>query len=424
MNKTPERPTVTLDSLGCKLNQAEIQQLARQLEAAGYRLVDPEDKADIYILNTCSVTHIADRKCRHMLRLARRRNPAARLVAIGCYAQRAPQELAQIEGVELVLGNDRKMNLLNLLGVTVTPPKTDGSAVSWQQSGRTRAFLKVQNGCRNFCAYCIVPLVRSKEENVPLEKVTALVKGLVAQGYREVVLTGTEIGAYNGQGVNLEGLIRRILADTPVPRLRLSSLQPHQIATSLVGLWRDARLCPHFHLSLQSGSDAVLKRMKRRYTAAEYRRTVAFIRDNAPDVAITTDVIVGFPGETDAEFRETLDFCRELRFARIHVFPFSPRPGTEAATMPQQVSAAVKKERTGQMLALAKESARNFQQGFLEKTMEVLWEKESGGLWSGLTGNYIKVYIRSRENLTNRPAPVKLVKLYRDGVWGEILVHV
>jgi len=420
MNKTPERPTVTLDSLGCKLNQAEIQQLARQLEAAGYRLVDPEDKADIYILNTCSVTHIADRKCRHMLRLARRRNPAARLVAIGCYAQRAPQELAQIEGVELVLGNDRKMNLLNLLGVTVTPPKTDGSAVSWQQSGRTRAFLKVQNGCRNFCAYCIVPLVRSKEENVPLEKVTALVKGLVAQGYREVVLTGTEIGAYNGQGVNLEGLIRRILADTPVPRLRLSSLQPHQIAPSLVGLWRDARLCPHFHLSLQSGSDAVLKRMKRRYTAAEYRRTVAFIRDNAPDVAITTDVIVGFPGETDAEFRETLDFCRELRFARIHVFPFSPRPGTEAATMPQQVSAAVKKERTGQMLALAKESARNFQQGFLEKTMEVLWEKESGGLWSGLTGNYIKVYIRSRENLTNRLAQVKLVKLYRDGVWGEV----
>src|SRR4030043_384507 len=183
MNETVKTSTVAVDSLGCKLNQAEIQQLARKLEASGYRLVDPAEKADIYILNTCTVTHIADRKSRHLLRLARRRNPAARLVAIGCYAHRAPAELAQIEGVELVLGNDRKMNLLDLLGDTVTPQPSDGPAVNWQQSGRTRAFLKVQSGCKNFCAYCIVPLVRSREENVPLEKVTALVRGLVAQGY-------------------------------------------------------------------------------------------------------------------------------------------------------------------------------------------------------------------------------------------------
>jgi len=421
MSKTSERPTIALDSLGCKLNQAEIQQLARQLEAAGYRLVDPSASADIYILNTCSVTHIADRKSRHLLRLARRRNPAARLVAIGCYAHRAPKELAEIEGVELVLGNDRKMNLLSLLGDTVAPQKSEGPAVSWREKGRTRAFLKVQNGCKNFCAYCIVPLVRSKEENVPLEKVTALVKGLVAQGYREVVLTGTEIGAYNGKGLNLEGLIKRILADTAVPRLRLSSLQPHQVSPSLVGLWQDARLCPHFHLSLQSGSDAVLKRMKRRYTTTDYRLTVSLIRKSVPDVAITTDVIVGFPGETDAEFQETLDFCRQMKFARIHVFPFSTRPGTEAAIMPQQVSVAVKKERTQKMLVLAKESTRDFQQGFLDKTLEVLWEKESGGLWSGLTGNYNKVYIKSSKDLTNKIVPVKLQKLYKDGVWGEVL---
>jgi threonylcarbamoyladenosine tRNA methylthiotransferase MtaB len=421
MNKTPERPTVALDSLGCKLNQAEIQQLARQLEAAGYRLVAPSEKADIYILNTCSVTHVADSKSRHLLRLAKRHNPAARLVAIGCYAHRAPKELAQIEGVELVLGNDRKMNLLGLLGDNVTPLRSDGPAVSWRESGRTRAFLKIQNGCKNFCAYCIVPLVRSKEENVPPEKVTALVKGLVAQGYREVVLTGTEIGAYNGKGIDLEGLIRRILADTPVPRLRLSSLQPHQISPSLIGLMQDTRLCPHFHLSLQSGSGAVLQRMKRRYTADDYRRTVALIRANVPEAAITTDVIVGFPGETEAEFRETADFCRKIKFARIHVFPFSPRPGTAAATMPRQIAAAVKKERAQTMLTLAKESALDFKQRSLGKTMAVLWEKESGGLWSGLTGNYIKVYLKSREDLTNKIQPVKLVKIYRDGVWGEIL---
>jgi threonylcarbamoyladenosine tRNA methylthiotransferase MtaB len=419
MNKTPQRPTVALDSLGCKLNQAEIQKLARQLEAAGYRLVEPDDKADIYILNTCSVTHIADRKSRHLLRLARRRNPGARLVAIGCYAHRAPEELGAIEGVELVLGNEKKMNLINLLGDAASPQKSEKATVNRQESGRTRAFLKVQSGCKNFCAYCIVPLVRSKEENVPPEIVISQVRELGVQGYHEIVLTGTEIGVYKGKGIDLEGLIRRILADTTVPRLRLSSIQPHQISASLVELWQNDRLCPHFHLSLQSGSDAVLQRMKRRYTAAEFRQTVTLIRANVPEAAITTDVIVGFPGETDAEFRETVDLCRQVKFARIHVFPFSERPGTVAATMPRQVSAAVKKERTQTMLALSKASARDFQQGFLEKTLEVLWEKESGGIWSGLTGNYIKVYIKSYEDLTNKILPVKLQKLYKDGVWGE-----
>lgn len=409
-----------MDSLGCKLNQAEMQQLARQLTAAGYRLVAPTDKADIYILNTCTVTHIADRKSRHMLRMARRRNPGARLVAIGCYAQRSPRELAQIEGVELVIGNDRKMNLLKLLEDADNPVRpVTGDSMNKQQDGRTRAFVKVQDGCRNFCAYCIVPLVRRREENVPVEKVTALVRGLVANGYQEVVLTGTEIGAYNGNGVNLEGLLKRILAETAVPRLRLSSLQPHQISPGLIGLWRDSRLCPHFHLSLQSGSDTVLKRMKRRYDIDDYRRVVSLIRNSVPDVAVTTDVIVGFPGETDTEFRETLEFCRQMQFARIHVFPYSPRPGTEAADMPQQVPADVKKQRGQQMLALAKESALSFRKRFLFRTMNVLWEQQSGGVWSGLTGNYIKVYARSDMDLTNRVLPVKLVKLYRDGVWGE-----
>jgi threonylcarbamoyladenosine tRNA methylthiotransferase MtaB len=421
MSKRTESPTVALDSLGCKLNQAEIQQLARQLEAAGYRLVDPSDKADIYILNTCSVTQIADRKSRHMLRTARRRNPAARLIAIGCYAHRAPQELAQIEGVELVLGNDRKMNLLTLLDSAADRRQPASSSLGAHAGGRTRAFLKVQDGCLNFCAYCIVPLVRSREQHVPMEKVTALVRGLVANGYREVVLTGTEIGSYNCNGVTLEGLIKRILADTPVPRLRLSSLQPHQISPALIGLWRDSRLCPHFHLSLQSGSDTVLKRMKRCYSIADYRHTVALIRDSVPDVAITTDVIVGFPGETDAEFQDTLKFCLEMQFARIHVFPFSPRPATAAAAMPRQVPAALKKERSQQMLTLAKESARSFQQQFVGKNMDVLWEQQSGGVWSGLTGNYIKAYTRSADVLTNRIMTVQLVKLYRDGIWGEVI---
>ncbi len=420
MKEKTHRPTVALDSLGCKLNQAEIQSFARQLEAAGYKLVGVNSKADIYILNTCTVTHVADRKSRHLLRIARRRNPAACLIAIGCYAHRAPAELEKIDGVELVLGNDRKMNLLNLLKGVNSPRQTAAPPSGPHAVRRTRAFLKIQDGCQNFCAYCIVPYVRSREYCVAVDTILALVKGFVANSYREVVLTGTEIGGYKSNDVNLGGLIQRILAETPLSRLRLSSLQPHHISPGLIELWRNARLCPHFHLSLQSGSDAVLKRMKRRYSVADYRNTVKLIRGAVPDTAITTDVIVGFPGETDAEFQETLNFCCEIQFARIHVFPFSPRPGTAAATMPQQISDAVKKERSNQMLTLSRESVKTFQQRFIGKTMDVLWEQQSQGVWSGLTGNYIKVYARSNKALTNLITPVKLVKLYRDGIYGEI----
>ncbi|MBN1693226.1 MAG: tRNA (N(6)-L-threonylcarbamoyladenosine(37)-C(2))-methylthiotransferase MtaB [Dehalococcoidales bacterium] len=420
MNNIIKPPTVALDSLGCKLNQAEVQQLARQLEAAGYKLVGPSDKADIYVINTCTVTHVADRKSRHLLRLARRRNPSARLIAIGCYAHRAPAELARIEGVELVLGNDCKMNLLKLLGVPQSMEKVAAMPSGPSAARRTRAFLKAQDGCKNFCAYCIVPYVRSRLQNVPVERITAQVRRLVAGGYREVVLTGTEIGSYESSGVNLENLIRRILADTPVPRLRLSSLQPHHISPSLVSLWQDARLCPHFHLSLQSGSDAILKRMKRRYTADIYRKAVELIRGSVPDVAVTSDVIVGFPGETDAEFKETLDFCREIRFARIHVFPFSPRPATEAVSMPDHVPAGIVKGRVGLMLSLAKESSKAFNNHFIGKTLDVLWEQRSGNVWSGLTGNYIRVYTRSINDLTNLITSVKLIRSYRDGLYGEV----
>ncbi len=418
MKKRQEKPTVALESLGCKLNQAEIQLLARQLAGAGYRLVPPKDKADIYVLNTCTVTHVADRKSRHLLRLARRRNPSAQLVAIGCYAQRSPHELSSIEGVELVLDNREKWNLLKLLGdagATLSPD----SIVRREGERRTRAFIKVQDGCRSFCAYCIVPLVRNYEKSEPAEKVVSLISELAEEGYQEVVLTGTEIGRYNYNDTGFTGLLEKVLAETGIPRLRLSSLQPPEISAELIRLWQDRRLCPHFHLSLQSGSDAVLERMKRRYTSAEYRSVVEMMRDIVPEAAVTTDVIVGFPGETDGEFQETLDFCRQMRFARIHVFPYSPRPGTAAATMPQQVSEKVKKQRSQQMLALAEENAKEFHQRFLGDTLEVLWEKKTGGVWSGLTGNYIRVYARAKGDLTNRLSPVKLVKFYRDGLWGE-----
>jgi len=418
--------TVALDTVGCKLNQAETELLATEFAQAGYQLVSAADEADVYILNTCTVTHIADRKSRHWLRLAHRRNPYALLVATGCYAQRAPQELAQIEGVGLVLGNDEKSHLLQLVkksGDISSPVCGQGDSTSRHYTGfRTRALIKVQDGCNSFCSYCIVPLVRGREKSLPVDQVVAEVKRRVADGYKEVVLTGVKIGSYICDGVNLKGLLEHILTETEVTRLRLSSLQPQEISPELIGLWHDQRLCRHFHLSLQSGSDAVLSRMKRHYSVGDYQQSVSLIRASVPEAAITTDIIVGFPGETDKEFEESYNFCREMGFARIHVFPYSPRQGTEAARMPQPVDDKVKKQRSQRMLALAKETAQNFSQQFLDKTMMVLWEKQTGGAWSGLTDNYIKVYTKSSDDLTNKLLPAKLVEVRRDGVWGEVVV--
>jgi len=262
---------VALDSLGCKLNQAETELFARQLAEAGYELVPSVEEADVYVLNTCTVTHIADRKSRHLLRLAHRRNPDARLVAIGCYVERSPQELAQIAGVDLVLGNEEKSHLLRRLQETgfLSPPLSIQAGCHYNGC-RHRAFIKVQDGCHSLCTYCIVPLVRRREESMPVDQVVAEIRQRVIEGAREVVLTGTKIGSYHDNVVNLGGLLKSILAEADVARLRLSSLQPQEISRELLGLWRDSRLCPHFHLSLQSGSDTVLGRMKRRYTCLLY----------------------------------------------------------------------------------------------------------------------------------------------------------
>lgn len=423
MDKRFENVRVALDTIGCKLNQAETELLARQFAEGGYSLVSPDDEADVYILNTCTVTHIADSKSRCRLRLAHRRNPNALLVATGCYAERASQELAQIDGVDLVMDNDEKPYLLRILeesGRISSPSCIQGNpTTNYPPIFRTRAFIKVQDGCQSFCAYCIVPLVRSREKSTPVDRVVSEIKHRIAGGYKEVVLTGTKIGSYNHTGTDLGRLIEHILTEIDVTRVRLSSLQPHEISPELIGLWRDERLCRHFHLSLQSGSDGVLHRMKRGYSVRDYQQAVSLIRTLVPDVAITTDIIVGFPGETQEEFRESYNFCRQMQFARIHVFPYSPRLETEAARMPRQVSSKIKKERSQKMLALAKENTRNFHQQFLGRTMPVLFEKRSDGVWSGLTDNYIKVYIQSNQVLANRLLPVKLVKVFnQDGVWG------
>jgi len=401
---------IALETLGCKLNQAETEILARQCSQAGHDLVKRVEDADIYILNTCTVTQTADSKSRHLLRQARRRNHTAHIVVTGCYADRAPLDLAKLEVVDLVSGNDGKLTLLERLKedgyLTNAEPKPSVKVIT---TFRTRAFIKIQDGCQNYCAYCIVPYVRRIEKSTTSDEVIKQVKQRVAEGYQEVVLTGTRIGSYDSKELQLKGLIERILSETKLPRLRLSSLQPQEISPELLGLWRNDRLCPHFHLSLQSGSNSVLKRMRRRYTAREYEKTVALIRVMVPKVAITTDVIVGFPGETDEEFDESLDFCRRLNFARIHVFPFSPRSGTEAAQMPGQTPDKIKKERTKLMLSLAEESIQHFRNQFTGDEFDVLWEKQTGqGVWSGVTGNYLRVYKKDNRDLSNKVSSVKM----------------
>jgi len=415
--------TVAFHTLGCKLNQAETELLARQFAAAGYSVVSGNG-ADICVLNTCTVTHIADRKCRRLMRLWRKRNPQALLVATGCYVERAPRELLQA-GADLVVGNEHKLRLLELIREERAPARHRSEAVfTVDGSTRIRSFVKIQDGCDNACAYCIVPQVRGSEYSLPLTEVVDEVSRRVAAGCKEVVLTGTKVAAYNHNGANLRDLLQRVLADTGVERLRLSSLQPQEISPQLLSLWQDHRLCPHFHLALQSGSDAVLRRMKRRYSTADYRDVVSLIRNMVPGAAITTDIMVGFPGESDQEFAESYQFCQEIGFARIHVFSYSPRPGTVAAQMPQQVHEKVKRERSWRMLKLAEESSRRFCQQFLGQSRMVLWERElspGSGVYSGLTDNYIRVFTRSCLPLTNQLLLVRLVGLHGDGLWAEVV---
>jgi threonylcarbamoyladenosine tRNA methylthiotransferase MtaB len=389
--------TVAIDTLGCKLNQAESESLGRSLTDIGFTVVTPTESPSVYILNTCTVTHIADRKSRHLLRLARRRNPNAIIIATGCYAERAPQDLAQMPEVELKVDNNDKIRLPDILQDYT---HGDTQEARYPRIRRTRSFIKVQEGCDQFCSYCIVPLVRGRECSLTTDDVLAEVKRRVEDGHKEIVITGTRIGSYRE---GLENLTRLILAETTVPRLRLSSLQPQEITTSLLSLWRDNRLCRHFHIPLQSGSDSVLQRMGRRYDTAEYGRVVCQMREMIPDVAITTDLMVGFPGETEEEFNESYRFCRQLNFAGIHVFQYSPRPDTRAMHMGGTIADNVKKERSDKMLRLAKETAYSFRSRFLNRNMDVLWERQvSKGVWSGLTSKYIRAFAQSDEQLADK----------------------
>ncbi|MFQ5813807.1 MAG: tRNA (N(6)-L-threonylcarbamoyladenosine(37)-C(2))-methylthiotransferase MtaB [Anaerolineae bacterium] len=431
---------VYLERVGCKLNQSEIEALGRGFVQAGHRLVQASEEADLCVVNTCTVTHVADRKSRQLIRRLRRANPTARLVVTGCYAEMSPQEIRAIDGVDLIVGNEDKEQLVELAEnleressgsrapVLNLKPETSNFKL---QMGHTRAFVKIQDGCNNRCAYCIVSLARGSERSRPRQEILTEIEALIAAGCKEVVLTGVHIGGYGRDlGTGLGQLVVAILTETAVarlsaPRLRLSSIEPWDLEPSLLRLWDNPRLCRHLHLPLQSGCDATLRRMGRRYTTSQYARLVADARRLIPDLAVTTDVIVGFPGETADEFAVSLSFVEQVGFARTHVFKYSARPGTAAVEMPHQVLYAEKKRRSEAMLELARESSRRFWRKFLGQRMEVLWEtvcRDDKHAWSGLTDNYIRVTTRSERDLANTITSTKLVGLVKGGMRGEVTV--
>jgi len=425
--------TVAMTTLGCKVNQADSDEWLRQFNARGYDVVDFDSVADVYIVNTCTVTHVADRKSRQLLRHARRQNPAGLVVATGCYASVARDELARMIEVDLIIGDQEKPRLVDLVHDALEGDEEqplEALAGALRVFGpRHRAFVKISDGCNKFCAFCIVPYARGRTRSVDPDLILERVHSLVASGYREVVLTAVHMGTYGRDlehPVTLRQLIQRILDETTVERLRISSIEPEDFDEDLLPLWSDRRLCRHFHLALDSGCDATLRRMRRRYQAADFRRLVTRIRAAIPEVAITTDVMVGFPGETDDEYAASREFVEALEFAQIHVFPYSPRRRTLAAKLPNQVDPETKHRRTEDMLAVAEASARRYRERFVGRTLAVLFESLSPPIdgerfWEGLTDNYLRVRARCPENLTNAIVNVELDREMSDGMIGHVV---
>lgn len=428
----PRPPVVAALTLGCKLNQAETQAAARALQRAGCVTVDRPAEADAWLINTCSVTHAADRKARRLMRLAKRLSPGAPVVVTGCYAQHANAALLAELGVDAVVPNAEKSAAADaVLRELARAPAAEArrparaaarsAARSATQSiGRTRAFVKIQEGCDDVCAFCIVPSVRGRERAVPIDAVVEQVRERVAEGVQEVVLTGTQPGAYGrdrGDGANAARLLEALLSRTDAPRLRYSSIQPQDITPELLACWQDARLCRHFHLALQSGSDDVLGRMRRRYDAGQFLGALDLIRAAAPGAAITTDVIVGFPGESEEDFERTYAVCGEAAFADMHVFPYSPRPRTSGAVLEDDVAPQLKRGRARRLRRLAAEQAERFRAGLVGETAPVLFESFDGERLRGLTDTYVPVAVSWAGGgpPLNRLTAVEIIGLTDDG---------
>ena len=421
-------------TLGCKTNQYETQAMEHLLLEKGHEIGSFEEACDGYVINTCSVTAVADKKNRAVIRRCRRDNPQAVIAVCGCYSQHDPEAVRAL-GIDVIGGSGQRQAFVEMLLDAAGEKRHEeqlDNALGRREfeclpagglEERTRAMLKVQDGCVNFCTYCIIPYTRGPIRSAPLEVAVAQAKELAARGYREIVLTGIEIAGW-GQDQpgkpKLALLVEEICKAVPDLRIRLGSLEPRVVTEDFCRrLSVFPNLCPQFHLSMQSGSDTVLSRMKRKYDTARYYQSVALLRKFFPECAVTTDMIVAFPGETEEEFAESLAFIRKCAFADMHIFPYSRRPGTPADKMPGQHNNATKEARSRAAIALAEEMSRAYREGFVGRTLEVLFEEREGEFYTGHAPNYIKVYARG-ENLHNEIRTVTVLEVYRDGVIGRL----
>lgn len=426
--------TVAFMTLGCKVNQYETETMEGLFRQAGYRVVPFTESADVYIVNTCSVTMLGEKKSRQLVRRAQRQNEAALIAVTGCYAQLAPDVVGTLPGVRLIVGTQDRGRIVELVEEAAVRPdvlRDVGDIMAadtfediplFAAPERTRAFLKIQEGCQNFCTFCIIPYTRGPLRSRALVSVRREAEKLVAAGFREIVLTGIHLGAYGRDltgTVTLADAARTVLEIDGLQRLRLGSLESVELTPALFTLLRDdRRFARHLHLPLQAGSDAVLQEMHRFYDTAGYERLLARIREEVPGIAISTDIIVGFPGETEAMFQESLAFVRRQEFARVHVFPYSRRPATPAAARSDQVPHPVRRERVKMMQALADEMATDYHGKFIGTIVPVLFETQHEGVADGLTDTYIRVYTKGPVKVGEITA-MRLLRLYQDGLWGE-----
>lgn len=421
-------------TLGCKVNQYETEAMQKLFEAAGYSIAAEISEASVVVVNTCTVTAVSSQKSRQMIRRAAGVNPNAVLVVVGCYAQSEPAEITKIDGVDVIIGTKNRTQIVELVEAAIDKREKIlqvGNVEDIREfeelphaPHRTRAFLKIEDGCNNFCAYCIIPYVRGRVRSRSLASIRAECLALRAAGYKEIVLTGIHIGAYGRdfrEKISLVDAIKTVLDAANPLRLRLGSIESAEMTDELIDLLKsDARLCNHVHLPLQSGSDEILKAMHRPYTTKNFAELTARLVAEIPEISIGTDLIVGFPGETDKHFAETLEFIKAQPFSKIHVFPYSARAGTVAASLPNQISSQIKKARAGSALEVSRAKAQAFSERLIGKTIEIIAETSTDGIVDGLTKNYVRVYIPDENIQLGAVVKVKVERLHKDGVFGAL----
>ena len=423
-------------ALGCKVNQYESEAIAELFAEKGYEIVGIDEEADVYVINTCTVTNFGDKKSRQLIRKVKRQNENAIVAVVGCYAQTAPKELMEIAGVNLVIGTKDRAQIVEMVEqydrangvenhVSDIMKERVLEPLSIQKlANRTRAYLKIQDGCSQYCSYCIIPYARGPIRSREPQEVVAEVKRLAENGFKEVVLTGIHVASYgkDRRDTSLLDILKQVHEVEGIERIRFSSIEPNvvteEFAQTMAAL---PKVCDHFHLSLQSGCDKTLKEMNRKYDTEKYRQAAATLRKYLPKVALTTDIIVGFPGETEEDFRESYAFAEEIGFAKIHVFPYSPKRGTPAAARKDQLLNAVKSERSHTLIQLSDRMAADFLADAVGTDAEVLYERAVGdGIYEGHTTNYMKVHGRSEADLTNRIAKTHITRAEGEMLFGDV----